>query len=508
MSHAAALHVSPAASRDFSAGAQSRDPIAILDIGSNSVRLVAYRGNGRTPPVLFNEKVMCGLGVGIRQTRRLDNQAMAAALAALKRFSLLVRDMQVAAVDAVATAAVRQADNGADFLRTIRRECDLDVRLLAGDEEARLSGMGVVSGIPDAHGLVGDLGGSSLELCRVANGEVHERVSLPIGAIISGIPAPDELRGALREGLANLPWLAQLRGRPVYTVGGSWRSLGHLDMHRTGYPVPILHQYQLTAEAVSGLVASTPLLDKKKARDIPNLSDRRLPALPGAAALLDELIRHIEAPCAVISAFGLREGLLYDRLSPQTRALDPLLAACRLEAEEEGRFPEHADVLMRWMDPLFETNEPADMRRLRHAACLLADVAWRGHPDFRAERALDASLYGNWVGIDGRGRMLIGLALFCCYGGNLTPWLNDMAAKICDAGEIKTARAWGLALRLGQRLTGGTGRPLETSRLQLSARSLLLCIDAAYASLYGEVVERRLNALADALALKPRLMVK
>lgn len=485
-----------------SVGAAAR--VAIIDIGSNSIRLVVYAGAPRLPAILFNEKVMAGLGRSLGETGAIDAESLAVAKAALARFSRLAREMQVTELRTVATAAVRDASNGEELIADARA-MGIDVELLSGQDEAMASGMGVLSGIPDADGIVGDLGGGSLELVRVVAGTVTDRVSFPLGVLrLAAIRGRGQ--GALDRRVAKLiaeaGWKGRGRGLPFYLVGGSWRSMARLDMHLTGYPLPVIHQYAISADEVARLGRTLSHIAKGKLRAIPNLSGARLPTLGDATALLASLLKHLGSAETIVSAYGLREGLLFQRLSPEQRREDPLIAAARDEGQRLGRFPEHGDLLDAWIAPLFE-QEPPELARLRHAACLLADVGWSANPDFRAERGAEIALHGNWVGIDAHGRALVAQALYSALGGGL-----DSPGPIGDlAGEAERARArlWGLAIRLGQRLSGGVAGPLERSRLAIDDESVWLCLPARDRALYGETVERRHKALAAAFGLEAML---
>ncbi len=477
---------------------------AIIDIGSNSVRLVVYRGLVRNPLLVFNEKVMCGLGRSVGQSGMLDQAAMQKTISTLKRFSMLCADMEAHDIHAVATAAVRAASNRSEFIAHIVQETGLNVNVVSGEEEGRLSALGVIAAIKNADGVVGDLGGGSLELVHIHNNTVNERASLPIGPLnLHG--KPDDVQTSIvKKALASVDWLDACHGKPFYMVGGAWRALSHLHMHVTDHPVPIIHEYEMPVDAPDILMKVLKTLDKNQVKNIPNLGERRLSSLPLAALLLKHVGGRMKASALVASAYGLREGVLYNRLSAAARLEDPLIAACRAEAELEGRFPEHGELLMSWMNPLFDPEETPSDRRLRLAACLLADIAWRGHPDFRAERAVDAAVYGNFVGIDVRGRLMLGVALFVAYSNTLQGGFAELARRVLSKNDVQRAQLWGAALRLGQRLTGGTAKPLEDSRIAITGDELLLTIEAVHADLYGEVVERRLKSLADMLKLKPR----
>lgn len=479
------------------------DLAGIIDIGSNSVRLVVYQGRNRTPAVIFNEKVMAGLGRGIASDGRLSDGSIRLAIAALARFAMLARDMGVTDLRTVATAAVREARNAGRFVDAVRAACGLEIEVINGEAEARGAALGVIAGIPDADGIVGDLGGGSLELIRVEGGEVHDRISLPIGALrLDAVRkrGARALRPFISAALDHVDWAAKGAGKPFYTVGGSWRALAQLHIYLHDYPLPVIQQYTMDPQAPDRLVRSLARIDPKTLKDVTAISTSRLPSLPGAALLLSAVVKRLGSSEIVASAYGLREGLLYERMPPVLRAEDPLIAAARDEGARQGRFPEHGDMLMAWMDALFAGDETPAMRRMRHATCLLSDVAWRAHPDFRSERGLDVALHGNWVAITARERAILATALIACFGG--TPGEDgDLLARLADPPSLAVARQWGLTLRLGQRLTGGTAVALAASRLAVDDGMLTLTLAGRDAPLYGEAVARRLKLLASAMGL-------
>ena len=481
------------------------DRSAIIDTGSNSIRLVVYDGPRRTPAVMFNEKVLAGLGRGLSATGALDEQAMDAALVALARFRRLCVEMSVARLRTVATAAVRDASNGPSFVDRIRT-IGLPVELLSGEQEAEAAGYGVISGIPDADGIVGDLGGGSLELVRIRGGTVLDRLSLPLGTLRLGAiraKGKNALASFVRKELAKHRWVTASQGLAFYLVGGSWRSLARLDMHLTGYPLPIVHHYEMEPAAAARLVRTLARIDRRKLKQITELSSGRIPTLLDSALLLSVLGRALKSSRLVVSANGLREGLLYQQLGAEERGIDPLIAAAREEGARQGRFPEHGDLLQRWIAPLFVEEAPAPAR-LRHVACLLADVGWRANPDFRAERGVETALHGNWVGIDAVGRAMVAQALAANFGAGMTPLATLL--PICPERDLRRATLWGLAMRLGQRLSGGVAAPLESSRISAGGGALRLFLGREDAALYGGAVERRHRQLATTMGLTPVLI--
>ncbi|WP_375426890.1 Ppx/GppA family phosphatase [uncultured Sphingomonas sp.] len=485
---------------------EPRPRTAIIDIGSNSIRLVVYQGPARLPAILFNEKVMAGLGRGFAATGAIEPAALRKAHTALARFAAIARVMEVERLRTVATAAVRDASNGGELIAQAEL-LGLHVEILPGEQEALAAGEGVLSGIPDADGIVGDLGGGSLELVRVGRGRVGERVSLPLGVLRIarlrewGPVAFEHKVAAMVEGAG---WGGKGRDLPLYLVGGSWRALAKFDMALTEYPLPVIHQYVLSAARVAELEGVIAPLPRPRLREIAGVNSTRAGLLGDAAALLSVLLRGLGATTTIVSSFGLREGLLHGALDPATRAQDPLIVGAREEGRLLGRFPEHGDLLDRWIAPLFAAT-PGDGARLRHAACLLADVGWHANPDFRAERGIETALHGSWVAIDGAGRAILAQCLATALaGGVATPEPLD---RLATAPRLREAIAWGLAIRLGQRLSGGVAGPLDRSRLVDDGAALTLHLAPADRALYGEAVEKRHAALAAFLDRAPLLAV-
>ncbi|HVM37977.1 MAG TPA: Ppx/GppA family phosphatase [Sphingomicrobium sp.] len=471
----------------------SRAPAAIIDIGSNSVRLVVYASRGRVPVPIFNEKVLAGLGAGLKETGALGDEAQHLALEALARFRLLIRHMGVHSTRVVATAAVRDASNGPAFVRAIAK-AGFACEVLSAEDEARLAGEGVLSAFPQADGIVGDLGGGSLELVELRSGAVGRGISLPLGVLRIKASENGEKRAlaALRSALEESGLGRRGRGRPFYMVGGSWRALARIDMIASHYPLPITHNYQLAPKRVADLRKGLGSADPRWSRAI---APARLATSPQAAMLLALIARELEPSELIVSSFGIREGLLYDDLEPGTRELDPLIEAARDAGGAERRFGEHGDVLDAWIADAFD-DAPA-MRRLRLAACLLADVAWQANADFRADRGVEMAMHGNWVGVDAAGRVAIAQALSSNFGRDRLP--DPALERLCPPDVLERARSWGLAIRLAQRLCGGVGRALGGTGLRLERRTIWLEANAKQGPLIGDAVRRRLERLAQAL---------
>ena len=484
------------------AGRQSRRT-AIIDIGSNSIRLVVYDGPRRLPFTLFNEKIMAGLGAQLSGNGRIGGEAMERALVALERFERLCTDMAVDEVRCVATAAVRDAANGPELIRRAA-EAGLEVQLLTGEQEGIASAHGLLSGMPEADGIMGDLGGGSLELVRVRGGKVERSVSLPLG-VLRVAEIRKKGKGALARRLDALlkeHGLADIEtGLPFYMIGGSWRALARLDMMLTRYPLPIIHHYEMTPARATALQRCVDRGGKPggkagPGKSVPALSGARAPTLPDAAHLLTAVVARLKSSHLTVSAFGLREGLLFQALPEPLRSEDPLLVSARAEGDAQGRFVGHGDHIDRWIAPLFMA-DAHKWRRIRHAACLLADVGWRANPEFRAERGLEVALHGNWVGITAEERAVLAQALHANFGGgiSLAPGLDALASQ----DLLKRATQWGLAIRLCQRLSGGAEAPLDGSVLSVADGTIILHLEPDFAVLAGETVSRRLRQLGQAM---------
>ncbi len=491
-------------------GARNR-PIAVVDIGSNSVRLVVFDGLKRQPLALHNEKATCELGRGLELTGRLEPAAIERAVASVTRFVGIARGWGARRVALLATAAVRDAANGVDLTQPLARRLGLPVTVLSGAAEARLSAMGVQFGIPGADGTMGDLGGGSLELVALNRGRAGRHATLPLGPLrlmdIAGSPTAPKGRDAIDRRLGEFPWLREARGRSFYAVGGAWRSLARLHMAHRRYPLRIIHHYRLSradADEICGLVIP---LGRQSLRRIVAVSRNRLDALPWAALALQRILAVVEPAEVVFSANGLREGHVLSLLTPSARREDPLIAACRDMVADRTRMSSHVATLMRWSAPLVGDETPSE-RRLRHGASILSDIGWREHPEYRAEHAYLAALQFPYNCLSHPDRAFLALALLIRYGGSPEAPLADTAVGILDADAFRKAQILGLALRLGHTLMNGNAARLARSRIGVNARRVVLVSPGDSGDIGDDdSVRRRLGALAAALDREPELAV-
>lgn len=472
---------------------------AVIDIGSNTIRLVVYAGPPRSPMPIYNEKSRVALGACLSGEGVIDQATMKKALSALARFETLARFMKVDMLRVVATAATREAKNGRAL---VEGAAALGIRIdvLDGDTEASASGLGVLSDNPQADGYVGDLGGGSLELVRVSQGKLGDRLSLPLGTLRHDVlknKSPKQIAQLIAQDIEELngaDGFSVEKGLPFYLIGGAWRSFSRLHMHVSDYPLTILSNYQMPPEAPSQLTAlanNPPAM--AQTRVVPSA---RVAAMPGATALLAGLVRLFEPNVLVTSIYGLREGLLFDQLSETERQQDPLISAVRFEGERLARFPFHGDALADWIAPVFAGQSETDARLCR-AACLLSDSVWNVNPEYRADHALDLALDGNWPGVVASDRAIIAAALWTVHAGKKA--LPAMLPKLAKPGALAQGVIWGLAIRLAQRLDGGTGGALADSRIDGDSNVLRLHLSRQSVRLRSNSVLRRLQLLGEAL---------
>jgi exopolyphosphatase/guanosine-5'-triphosphate,3'-diphosphate pyrophosphatase len=485
---------------------KARGPIAIVDIGSNSVRLVVYEAQNRIAATVQNEKSICGIGRDMVSTGRLHAEGCEAALEALSRFRMISDGLNVEYRDAVATAAARDASNGAEFIRRAEQAWGRPIRILAGEDEARIAAEGVVAGIPDADGLAADLGGGSLDMVSVKAGRTGAAFTLPFGPLRLMDQAKgdaDKARDIVDRGLKNLP---DISASALYAVGGIWRSFARVDMEEQNYPLHVLQHYTIPRGRALRLCRLLAGLSRDSVRKIKVVSKRRAESLPYGAVVLERLLEASDIKDVVISAYGLREGLLYARLPAEERAKDPLVEFARAANARNARVPVHAHEMLGWTAPLFE-NDNDEMIRIREASAFFSDVAWRRHPDDRAVGAFGQVLTAPFAGASHRARALIAASVFHRYSGD-EDFPQAMAlAGLLDKEDEKRALLLGLAWRFAFSLTASAAGELANYRLRMTPSKVVLEVPARREAIAGEPVQKRLGELADALGRKGEILV-
>jgi len=478
---------------------------AVLDVGSNSVRLVVYGLQGRAIWTGYNEKVLAGLGREVATTDKLSPEGVSAAVETLRRFAVLMETLRLAERHIVATAAVREAEDGAAFCDRVAAQTGLKIRVLTGEEEARYAALGVVAGNPLAEGVVADLGGSSLELVPVSGGQPGTGVTLPLGPF-----AMEGVRGDLSDEIdRRLRPARGFQASTLHAVGGAWRSLALLHMRQQGHDLEIVHQYEMSAGDVDEMSDLLGRLSRASLEKLSRTNKARALTLPHAARVLSRLCRTLKVETVSFSAYGLREGLLLESMPEAVRSRDPLLEGCRALGDRESLEHGLDRVIVAWLTPLLAPLVPF-FSQTRDAVMLaagaaLADVGSRLHPDHRAAVAFEQVLRAPVAGLVHAERAFLASAIHARYGGHGTPEAQ-LVGRLLGPEGVERARIHGLALRLASDLSARSPELLSTTRLRATGDELVLTVDHHHADLLlGDKVRKRLGALGQALDLTARM---
>ncbi len=484
-------------------------PVAVVDIGSNSVRLVVYEGLTRSPTPIFNEKVLCGLGREVQSTGLLAADAVDKALVALRRFRALCDRIDVPHRFAIATAACRDARNGKAFIVEAERICGTKIEVISGKREAELSALGVVSGFHKPDGIVGDLGGGSLELTDIHWHRVNTGITLPLGGLALQDISSKSIKKAervVKKALDGARLLEAGVGRTFYAIGGTWRALARLHMWQKGYPLHVMHGYVIPAREAYDFSSLVHRVSPETLSQIEVVTDARRPLLAYAALVLEHLVEIAQPKDVVVSALGVREGLLYSMLDGEERRKDPLIAAASELNVLRSRSPAHGEELIAWTDRFMASSgldETADERRLRHAACLLADIGWRAHPDYRGEQSLNIIANAAFVAIDHPGRTFLALAVFFRHVGLIDEELSPRLRELATTRVLDRARVLGAALRVAYLVSASTLGVLPKTPMLVERGRLVLRFENGLQALAGERVFVRLRQLARLIGREP-----
>jgi len=481
--------------------------VGVIDVGSNSIRMVVFDGAARSPAYFYNEKVMAGLGQGLAATGRLNPEGVTRGLAALKRFSVLAEGMGIAPLTCVATAAVREAEDGADFQRQVEARTGLRLIVVDGEEEARLSAQGVLLGWPDAKGLVCDMGGSSMELAEVDRGRIGRRATSPLGPFrlqqVKG--GSGELRKHIAAAMADLVAQFGTTHERIYLVGGSWRAIARLDMERRAYPMTVLHEYRMTPADVDATVDFIAAGEMSDLRARTSLSSSRAELVPLASEVLKGLVAAFAPKELAVSSYGIREGLLYEQMSQALRKRDPLIEAARHAEAQLARLPGFGKKLHKFLMPLFPDACPA-RTRLMLAACLLHDTTWRVHPDYRAEACFDNVTRANMAALSHPERVFLGVALLHRYkSSRANSPMAPLFAMLTQA-QLNEAEVLGKAMRFGAMFW--VRDPSRAGRLEFEPERKIvrLSLTGKGQALMGEVALARFQSLASAMGATAEVM--
>ncbi len=485
--------------------------VAVVDIGSNTVRLVVYDGPTRLPIPVFNEKAECGLARGLNETGRLNPEGVEEAMRSMRRFSLLSQSMNVETMTLLATAAVREAEDGQAFVERVSLTFGLEVRVLSGEEEARLSALGLLSGRRLIDGLLADIGGGSVDLVEMRKGQFGLSETLPMGHLRlrerSGENGTEAMR-IVRESLDELPWLSNIKGRNLFLAGGGCRALARVFIAQASYPLHVVDGYKIRRGDARRMCNVIVGMGPNSKWGVSGISKGRLASLPFVASVVYGLLDVCRAKKAVFSGFGMREGQLLNMMPAEVRDQDPLLSGCAGMAERTGRFSMTGHEIYDWLAPLFPKKRDANSR-LRMAACMLSDIGWSEHPDYRAEHSFLRALRLPFAGLSHHDRVFLAFSLFFRYEGDPDNPAVVPTMALLQENDLERAETLGDALRLAYTLSGAAPGLLPMTNLEISDQELLLNLSGGEQKdreiFNSEAVERRLDKLARTIGRRGRI---
>lgn len=484
-------------------GSNNQDArVGIIDIGSNSIRLVIYDKNKRSPIPIYNEKVLCALGKGLATSGVLNPEGVIMGKEALRRFIAMGRNMEIVELHVIATAAIRDAKDGRDFTRWLEQTYNIKADIISGEEEARLGAYAVCSSIYRPQGITADLGGGSLELVRIDNAIIDGHTSLPLGSLrmideskFETLGDRDKLRKLIDKRFAEINWLDDEKTPNIYAIGGSFRALAKMHMVANNYPLQILHEYTVDAKQFLAFVREIASMSLEKLEKYPGGAAKRATALPGAAMVLDTLLSTSKAEKIVFSASGIREGYVYEKLPMRERDDDGLLFSCREFASRSGRSMAYGQELFDWMQPLLP-KEDERMKRLRLAFCLLSDIALHIHPEYRGEWAFQRIIYSAFNSITHAERVTLALALYHRYQFKLKE--NWEQLKLLNNTDKAWAKLIGTSANLAYHLSGSITGNLHKTILVVKDKNISMKFIGNMAEIMGDAIQKRINGVDEA----------
>ncbi len=478
--------------------------VGVIDIGSNSIRLVIYDTIHRAPVPMFNEKALCGLANGLDKTGKLNREGLKLAYDSIGRFIKLSEVMKVDKLFVFATSAVRDAEDGRDFVNNLEKLFNITVEVLSGEEEAKYSGMGVAFSIQNASGIAADLGGGSLELIGLKDSSImKDAISYPLGPLrFSGnISTIKEYNKVVERSLSSFNFLPYY-GRSIYLIGGAFRSLAKLDMEYKDYPLRVIHNYTVETKDILPILKKVNKISNYELLQIPDLSPKRAKFVPFAAIITEQIIKFSKPSNIVFSAFGVREGLILSKLTAKEKSYDGLIEGASDLIRVIGRSPEYGFELNQWLNPLFE-NIPENKKRLILAACILSDISCYENTEYRGEMAYRKIMDSSLIDVTHKERAFIAQAIYFRYNGiEKNNALSDPIVFLLDKKDIKLAKIVGTAIRLARSLSGSHIGVLNNLPLNIDGQKIIISFPVKYSQLYGEKIAKRLSQLAKITGFK------
>ncbi len=487
----------------------TQKPIAIIDIGSNSVRMIIYDGFHRAPTILFNERVLAELGKTLGVTGCLNPEGTKLAFDNLERFKAVIDNMK-ADYFVIATAALREASDGPAFAQKLQDELGIKPNIITGEEEARLGTLGLYSGIRNFEGVAGDLGGGSLELTYAQGKDFSHACSLPLGALRLKNSFNDKksIKQEIRAYLDEQSWLQDAaKGKTFYPIGGAWRAIASYCMKRQKYPVSIIHGYQISTQQLKQYLKTLMRMSPSETSKLDMIASRRHEIIPTAARLMYEVIKRVNPDNIVFSNFGVREGLLFDKLDIEQQQQDPLLQRCQILQKQLSRF-DNGEAVYAWSQSLV-SDEEKRYQTIFLAACMLNELSWMEHRDYRAKLSFLSIITQRFGGgLSHKERVMLAAAIYVSYGQKIDDKMLRPYLSLLEKQEIQLAERFGLAVRIARRIGGGPIHVFKDTSLDYNKQQLTLKLSQSLRSFMGLHIEKLMQALGENLGCNANIIIE
>ncbi len=480
------------------------EKVAVIDVGSNSCRMVIYERSGSALLPYFNEKTLAGLGRNLSQSGRLYPTGRRKALETLRRFRATLEGLGVSDFVAVATAAVREAKDGPDFQIEAAEALGRPLRILSGADEGRLSALGVRFGLGKFSGIIADLGGSSVEFQACPSRKPEPGESFLLGPLARGedqaLPV-QKRKAILLEHLAKSKFLIS-KPETIIAVGGAWRNVAAVHMMLTNYPLRVVNRYPLSRKALEQVIEAMARADRDdalKAR-IGKVAKKRYDTMLHATIVLDSILETSGLKSASISAYGLRDGVLNEDIEMPS-ASQTLADTIQLYFNLSEASMAFGSSLYDFIGPLLAKNHPD--KKLIQAICLMGDAGARMHPDHRPDLIFQHILRAPLPWLDHRGRLMAAYSLASRYTYKFA--IPEAFQSLQSSTDQRFAHILGTAMRLGGAFSGRSSSILTTAKLEKHKSELVLRIWRKNEDMVSGTVKRRLRQLAELMELEPAI---
>ena len=482
---------------------------AIIDLGSNSIRMLIYDNLLNSQIPVFNEKAICELGKNLDKTGKLDPKGSDFALSVLQRFKRILSNLKVKKFKIIGTAAIREATDSKLFVAKVEKILKKKVEVLTGIEEAENSALGVIIGFQRVNGVVVDLGGGSLEIARVEKNIIYEKISLPLGVLrLFNQPKrnKDKINSIISFYLNKIEWLRKGKTKNLYLCGGTWRTLLNAHIFKTNYPLSILHQYKLPAiEALkfSNRLSSVKLIKSEK---LVGVTKSRTNYIPIGSYILSSLIKICDPSNILCSVSGVREGSLINKAYLNILKKDSLNRSVHFIALKKGDFGENYIKLYNFLKKIFPNKDENFPIRLLLPACSLSNFDWGLGTYQRAELVFHEVINSPILKLSHNDRIKLGLVSFWRHCS--TKYYPDLEfLKLLSNSEITACRRIGAALRFASSISVISSIFYEKIKIYVAnEKTLILKVPKKYSQVISNQVQKRLKSLAEEMNLKQEIV--